>query len=850
MKQEPSDVRPTPPSAARRLYKVAENAIGPRLPRPLREAWRRLIGRPPLPIHVEVPPEPVALAAAPKTFDLVCFPIIAWSFRFQRPQQLMREMGRRDHRVFWIDPDSVKDGTGGGLRGELAPNVYELAIAAEHARDPFRDALVESDLDVMIEQLRSLQREAGLVSVVAIVQLPFWAPLAARAAEELGWTIVYDCMDDHAAFSTNDASMLAGEEWLLAESALVVTTSRRLRDRAVASARRTASIANACDFGHFSSARRTLPCPAALEGVPAPIIGYVGAISEWFDFDLIRHAVRAHPDWTFALVGSTWGAAPHGDLEAAPNVLFLGEQPYDALPAILARFDVTCIPFEITPLIEATDPVKLYEYQAAGKPVVASRLPELEPHASRVSLVDTPEAFTEAVAVELRSDTEEKRSERREFARHNTWQRRAADLENALEDTFPLVSVCVITWNNLDLTRACLDSVLADRSWPNVEVLIVDNASTDASPAYLRELSQREERVHVELNETNRGFAAANNQAIRRASGSYVVLLNNDTVVPRGWLSRLVRVLEHDPTVGLVGPVTDGVWNEARVDGVRVAPEAVDEFAASWASNHAGRIFPIGMLAMYCVAGRKKTFDDVGPLDERFGIGMFEDDDYAHRIRRAGLRLACAEELFIHHAGQASFDKLQRKDELWEENRTKFEQKWGAAWRAPGLGTRAATQKHRARVEELTKSSTRPPVLILAPANGVPANVEAIVNAFAKTGHTVIDVREPASEESDRTLVGEAAAGRFVSRLPMEAFDGLTGAIVLPSAGRTFDLAYLRNAQIIYLDEPDANAEARRDLQERAALVVGTAEGQLDPANPAAVVARLAKAAQVDTAST
>lgn len=843
MKSEPREARTSPPSPVRRLYKMAEDVLGPRLPRPLRDAWRRLIGRPPLPVRIEAPAEPMALPTAPKTFDVVCFPIIAWSFRFQRPQQLMRELGRRDHRVFWIDPDSVRDAIGGGVRRELTRNVLDVGLAGASARDPFQDSLQPADLDAMLEQLARLQREAGLVSVVAIVQLPFWAPLARRAADELGWTIVYDCMDDHSAFSTNDASMLAGEEWLLRESRLVITTSKRLREKAEGSARATASIPNACDYEHFASATEALPCPVALEGVTGPVVGYIGAISEWFDFGLLRHAVQTHPEWTFALVGSTWGASDHDDLAAAPNVHFLGEQPYEALPPLLARFDVTCIPFELTPLIEATDPVKLYEYQAAGKPVVASRLLELEAHADRVSLVDTPEQFTAAVEAELASDSTERRAERSSFARANTWTRRADDLANAIARTFERASVCIVTWNNLDLTRACVDSVLADHSWPNVEIVIVDNASSDETPAYLRELAKREDRVRVEWNDENRGFAAANNQAIEMATGSYIVLLNNDTVVSRGWLSRLLRVLDQEPEIGLVGPVTDGVWNEARVD-VQIQPERTDEFAAAWARDHADRVYPIGMLAMYCVAARRAVIEAVGPLDERFGIGMFEDDDYAHRVRRAGYRLACAEEVFIHHAGQASFDKLKRKNALWEENRAKFEEKWGAAWRAPGLGTRARTLAHADALAEALDNTGSVPVLILPaprPTRAADETRSAIAEALARAGHRIVRVLEPDTDEAHRTLERDEATDHLVSTLPLESYDAARSAIVLPSATRTFDLAYLHDARVVYVDEPDANAEARRDMIEQAEFVIGTeSNADFRPDQIAQIVERLA----------
>jgi len=803
------------PAGWRRLYKAAEDTIGPHVPRPLRQAWRRLIGRPPLPGRLPPRPPPSPSPAAPKRFDVVCFPIIAWSFRFQRPQQLLRELARCDHRVFWIDPDAVKEGSAAGHRTELAHDVFEVRLAGASPRDPFREALTGDDLDLLLAGLRELQRDAGLAAVVAIVQLPFWAALARRAATELGWTIVYDCMDDHAAFSTNDEPMLEGESWLIHHSSLVVTTSQRLGERVSPDARRIVSIPNACDYEHFSPAARPLPRPAALDGLRGPIIGYIGAISEWFDFDLLRHAVSARPDWSFVLVGSTWGARDHSDLAAAANVRFLGEQPYDELPALLAAFDVACIPFLLTPLIEATDPVKLYEYFAAGKPVVASRLPELEAHADHVSLVDTPGEFTGAIAEALAEDPRH-RSARTAFARRNTWRDRARALEHAIEETFAPASVCVVTWNNLDLTRACLESVLADRTWPETEVVVVDNASSDETGEYLRALASRDTRVRIILNDDNRGFAAANNQALRAVTGRYVALLNNDTVVPRGWLARLIRVLEGDHQIGLVGPVTDGVWNEARVDGITVTADEVDAFAAAWARDHAGRVFSIGMLAMYCVVARREVIDLVGPLDERFGIGMFEDDDYAHRVRRAGFRLACAEEVFVHHAGQASFDKLRRKDALWEENRIKFEEKWGVRWRAPGIGTRARIAAHREEVDRLLAETALPPVVWLP---GERRENSALADAFGFRGHPVIEVRDPASAPTAQRIE-RLTPNLLVSTLPLEAFDSLRDAIVLPCAARAFDSPYFPRSRMIYVDEPDAPAAARRDLRSRATIVI------------------------------
>jgi GT2 family glycosyltransferase len=189
------------------------------------------------------------------------------------------------------------------------------------------------------------------------------------------------------------------------------------------------------------------------------------------------------------------------------------------------------------------------------------------------------------------------------------------------------------------------------------------------------------DRVRVLLNDQNAGFAAANNQALRMATGTYVVLLNNDTVVPRGWLPRMLRHLE-DPQIGLVVAATNFSGNESRIDVPYDTIEEMLPFADQYMREHDGERFDIRVAAMYCVGMRRDVYETVGLLDEHFAIGMFEDDDYSHRIRLAGFRVICAEDVFVHHIGQASFSKLSREayEALWKRNQAYFEEKWGARW--------------------------------------------------------------------------------------------------------------------------------------------------------------------------
>src|SRR6266545_2061112 len=244
------------------------------------------------------------------------------------------------------------------------------------------------------------------------------------------------------------------------------------------------------------------------------------------------------------------------------------------------------------------------------------------------------------------------------------------------------VSVVIVTCNNLVFTRMCLASLLGNTDTPTYEVLVVDNASSDGTTEYLRAVAAANPHIQVILNDTNRGFAPANNQALRRANGKVLVLLNNDTIVAPGWLKGLSHHLQ-DLAVGLVGPVTNRIGNEAEIEAEYTTYGEFLEFAGRNRQEHQGRHFDIPSPCMFCLAMRRDTFVRIGALDERFEVGLFEDNDYALRAREAGYRLVCAEDVLVHHFGQASFGSLVPTGEysrLFEANKRRFEQKWGKPW--------------------------------------------------------------------------------------------------------------------------------------------------------------------------
>ena len=240
----------------------------------------------------------------------------------------------------------------------------------------------------------------------------------------------------------------------------------------------------------------------------------------------------------------------------------------------------------------------------------------------------------------------------------------------------------ILCCNQLDCTRACLESVLR---WtrPPFELLLVNNGSTDGTAGYLEGIKghPRPDRVEVIRNATNRGFPAGCNQAIARARGSSVVLLNNDTVVTEGWLDGLVaRSIRDWPHVGLVGAVSNAAPppQQVEADYDPRTLEGLDAFAARRRRDFAGKAMRVERLTGFCLLIRREVLDRVGHLDERYGPGFFDDDDLCVRAREAGFRLLLALDVFIHHHGSRTFAALgiDVRRQL-ETNFARFREKWG-----------------------------------------------------------------------------------------------------------------------------------------------------------------------------
>lgn len=218
-----------------------------------------------------------------------------------------------------------------------------------------------------------------------------------------------------------------------------------------------------------------------------------------------------------------------------------------------------------------------------------------------------------------------------------------------------LVSIVILTFNQLDKTRDCIESIR--RHTPEAhEIIFIDNGSTDGTLEWLRELCACNENYTLIANGENRGFAAGCNQGIEAAKGEYFLLLNNDVVVTKDWLGGLLECLGLTPNAGIVGPMTNNISGIQQVPGVNYASVSeLDAFAAEFRDRNRHQRIPFRRIVGFCMLFRKSLTDEIGLLDESFGTGNFEDDDLCLRAAIAGYRNVIAGDVFIHHVGSASF---------------------------------------------------------------------------------------------------------------------------------------------------------------------------------------------------
>jgi glycosyltransferase involved in cell wall biosynthesis len=220
--------------------------------------------------------------------------------------------------------------------------------------------------------------------------IPHLSSVVGQLNEELS---VYYCIDDYAALPDVDPEPVqAMDDELTRKADLVFVASDTLLEKKLVLNPNTYVSPHGVDLDHFAQAQNeTLPVPADMAPLPRPVIGFFGLIELWIDLELIDFLAEQRPHWTFVMIGRV--AVADDQIPHRANIHYLGKRNYQELPAYGKQFDAAIIPYRLTQQVMHSNPIKLREYLAMGKPVVSVSTPEIDKYADVVELARSREEF-------------------------------------------------------------------------------------------------------------------------------------------------------------------------------------------------------------------------------------------------------------------------------------------------------------------------------------------------------------------------------------------------------------------------------------------------------------------------
>ncbi|MDD3269398.1 MAG: glycosyltransferase [Syntrophomonadaceae bacterium] len=243
-------------------------------------------------------------------------------------------------------------------------------------------------------------------------------------------------------------------------SDLVFTTSEKLYQMALGINANTYLVPNGCDYDYFSQAStKSLPIPDDMAGINGPIIGYIGVVATWCDLELIDRVAATYPNYNLVMVGPLYNV---NEVPQRPNLHWLGFKPYEQLASYAQMFDVGIIPFKSSKMTDSVNPIKMWEYMGAGLPIVSTNIPEASKYPDAVLCSENAEIFIQNINQALFTETPEKRQNRINLASANSWQSRAQQIINIIEN-----KLAEIGQDLTPIPEATVESLAYQPSFPN-----------------------------------------------------------------------------------------------------------------------------------------------------------------------------------------------------------------------------------------------------------------------------------------------------------------------------------------------------------------------------------------------
>ena len=373
--------------------------------------------------------------------DIICFGQMNWDWCWTGKQHLMSGLAKRGHRVLYVEPDLFSSPR--SLAGLMRH--YRFEPLSNYNRNIYRFRFALNPLipwryaePVYHHALAAVLRRLKFVNPGVVTLIP--KSINAISALDLG-PLIYYPVDEMTAFGgTSEAEALRIrqlEDRLVSRADYIFAVSKRLSERLAERKGQqfVSHLPNGADVSHYAPERlATATVDPDLEEFcnGRACVGFIGQIDDRLDQDLVCTIADRLPELAFAFVGRIKDGVPVDEVQKRSNCRFFGYQEFDSLPAFIKRMDLCIVPYVSSELTESCNPLKVYEYLAAGKPVVATRLSGLADVANQICFAASAEEFAALIEQGLREDSEQKSAARREFAEANSWEKRVDVLEAKL----------------------------------------------------------------------------------------------------------------------------------------------------------------------------------------------------------------------------------------------------------------------------------------------------------------------------------------------------------------------------------------------------------------------------------
>ena len=366
---------------------------------------------------------------------LIVFSHLRWSFVYQRPQHLLSRLSEH-YRVLYIEEPMHSDAPPRLECISRGPNIDVLVPHTPVAAGGFHDDQLPLLEPLLTAYLRAQQIDEALVWFYTPMALPLLSIVKPEA-------IVYDCMDELSAFKNAPRQLRQRETALLKRADLVLTGGPALYEAKKSFHANAHCLPSSVDAAHYAPANLDAGSAHAddarrlQEGIPTPRLGYFGVIDERFDIGLLRTLSAAHPEWQLVMVGPVVKIDP-SDLPQAPNIHWLGMQPYERLPYLMAGWDVCLMPFAMNESTRFISPTKTLEYMAGEKPIVSTPVGDvISLYGDSVRISAAGPGFVAACEEALAEDRTQRQQRMARMlgtVQHSSWDRSAATVFQLIED--------------------------------------------------------------------------------------------------------------------------------------------------------------------------------------------------------------------------------------------------------------------------------------------------------------------------------------------------------------------------------------------------------------------------------